>query len=171
MSTHFQLRPTFDLQAVDSAAAVIDRLAALQSVHSDRKLFAMYGEYGELHVPQAEHRFWSPYLSFAVSESEQGTIIHGRFAPRLEVWTLVWILYLAMGFAGFFGAMMACSQWMLSVPAWGAIIAVASCVGIGSLSLAARIGQGWSSDQMHDLRERLEKLMSEASVQVREATV
>lgn len=70
----------------------------------------MHGEYGELRLAAVEHRLRLPHLSFYVSERDGRTLIRGRFAPRLEVWTFVWIVYLAMSFTAFFGLVLANSR-------------------------------------------------------------
>lgn len=168
----FKLRPTFCLSLRESRAVAIERLRAAYEQTNAPESFKMFGEYGELHLPVSEHRLWSPHLSFYVAErpaddAQRSALIHGRFAPRLEVWTLVWIVYLFMSFSTFFGLTLAYSQWMLNEnPAWGIGIAVVGVVAINSLTAVAAIGQQWSADQMLELRERLESLLGAAELNI-----
>ncbi len=159
-----RLRPTFSIELEPSRQDVIDKLTAACEQLRQKQSFCMFGEYGELHVPVEQHRLWSPHLSFYVSTRGDASLIRGRFAPRLEVWTFVWIVYLAMSFSVFYGLALAYSQWMLGETAWGWWIAAGGLLVIVSLYLCASIGQQWSSDQMTDLRRRLEGVLQSAGI-------
>lgn len=160
----FQLRPTFEIPLAESRESTMNKLSSECAKVGDHKSFFMHGEYGELHLPVECHRLWSPHLSFYVSSRNDHGLIHGRFAPRIDVWTFVWINYLAMSFTAFFGFALAYSQWMLGEPMWGAWVAALAMVAIGVLYMVAHIGQQWSADQMQDLRNRLEGLLQSAGV-------
>ncbi len=155
----FQLRPTFMIPVDGPRTDAIEKLSRSCKALGNVKRFSMYGEYGEMHVPVDEHRLWSPHLSFYVSEQEEGTVIHGRFAPRIEVWTFVWIVYLAMSFSAFFGLALAYSQWVLGESLWGLGVAALSILTIIILYVVAAVGQQWSADQMSALRARLEDVL------------
>lgn len=155
----FKLRPTFTIEVPSSRQAAIEKLRDAYAQLNQTNSFTMFGEYGELHLPVAEHRLWSPHLSFYVAERGQASLIHGRFAPRLDVWTFVWIVYLAMSFSAFFGLALAYSQWMLDESMWGLAVAVLGIAVVITMTLVAAIGQQWSSDQMHALRNRLEGIL------------
>jgi hypothetical protein len=159
----FRLRPTFDIHVAATKAEMIERLTLLQSRASDRNLFLMFGEYGELHLPSSEHRLWSPHLSFYISQDTQRTTVHGRFAPRIDVWTVIWIAYLVFLFTAFFGIVLGLSQWSLGEMAWGMWVAVVASLLWLSLFVIAHVGQQWSSDQMHKLRDRLQNLLDECA--------
>ncbi len=161
----FSLRPTFEIPLAEERQSAIDKLAAefIRSQHQPG--FLMHGEYGELHLQAAEHRLWSPHLSFYVSQRAEQALIHGRFAPRLEVWTFVWVIYLAMSFTAFFGLALAYSQWMLGESGFGLWVALAAGIAIVALYVSANIGQQWSSDQMNALRARLEDILQRSGVQ------
>ncbi len=151
----FRFRPTFELAVTASRAEAIERLKLESSKVRDRERFAMYGEYGELHLPAGEHRLWSPHLSFYLLERDGHCYLFGRFAPRPDVWTTVWIVYLAMIFAAFFGTIIAYTQWSVGTNAWGIWIVLASLAVIAGLYGTATVGQQWSSDQMQQLKEEL----------------
>jgi hypothetical protein len=152
----FQIRPTFQIRLDASREEVMAKLQREASRNGRRELFAMYGEYGELHLPASEHRLWSPHLSIYIVEDQDRSIIHGRFAPRVDVWTSVWIAYLAMVFFAFFGGIIAYSQWTVGESIWGLIVVVLSLLALLSIYLVAHIGQQWSSDQMHFLKQELQ---------------
>ncbi len=159
-----QLRPTFEIPITGDRQAAIDKLQAEFARGSERRNFIMHGEYGELHLPACEYRLWSPHLAFYVSQREGRGLIYGRFAPRLEVWTFVWVIYLAMSFTAFFGLTLAYSQWMLGQSGWGLPIAASAIAVIAVLYVVASIGQQWSADQMQALRDRLDSILQRAGV-------
>lgn len=162
----FRLRPTFELYLRDNRETAIAKLAAEHRRSGDPQLFLMFGEYGELHLPAREHRFWSPHLSFYVHEHAQHVALHGRFAPRVDVWTTVWIVYLAMIFTAFFGITVAMSQWMIRESSWGGWIALAAVMVLVLLYVVAHVGQQWSADQMHQLRDKLDEILQAAEIEV-----
>lgn len=160
----FRLRPTFEIPVHESSQAAIEKLVAISQQRNQPTIFRVHGEYGELHLPTPEHRVWSPHLSFYITQRGDSQLLLGRFAPRVDVWTSVWIFYLLMAFSSFFGFMLAYSQWSLGHPTWGLWLGGVPLLAIATLYIVAHIGQQWSVDQMHALRDQLEQILSEASI-------
>lgn len=165
----FRLRPTFEIPLSVSRVEVIERLRKAEQAVGEPSRFRMFGEYGELHLPSKEHRLWSPHLTFYISQPGPGagadeSSIHGRFAPRVDVWTVVWIAYLALLFTAFFAGALGISQWQVGEVIWGAWVALAALTLLAAIYLVAHFGQQWSVDQMHQLREELEVIMKQAGV-------
>ena len=161
----FRLRPTFDIPLTESHDSAVAKLGSAYAEMPKDKLLMVFGEYGEIHVPATEHRLWSPYLAFCVDQQGDQARIHGRFAPRLEIWTFVWICYMVFAFSAFFGLMLAFSQYMIGAPAWGNWIVLISLILWVGLIATAETGQRWSSDQMDRLRMQLEQLLDAAGMQ------
>jgi hypothetical protein len=160
----FRLRPTFQLELIDSREVVIEKLKTFHAQANNSDHFRLFGEYGELHLPAREHRLWSPHLSFYVLATDNGSTIHGRFAPRVDVWTVVWISYLLMIFTAFFAGALAISQWQLGQSLWGLGLMIAALLIWALIYVVAQVGQQWSGDQMLALRERLESTLSAAGI-------
>ena len=137
----FKLRPTFQYELPETRQHYLDELSSRCRQLNQPTLFFMHGEYGELHLPPDQHRLWSPHLSFSVETNAKQAILRGRFAPRVEIWTPIWIFYLAMSFTAFFAFTLAFSQWMLGKSAWGAGIGIAAMLLILLLYVIAHIGQ------------------------------
>jgi hypothetical protein len=154
------MRPTFEMQLEVPCHEVDHRIREVLGRPEWSQHNLAFENYSELHIPQSELRYWSPHLSLLLSERDGGTHVFARFAPRQEVWTLVWVIYLALAFTAFFAAIFAYSQWILRQSSWVGAIPVLACVGIALLHIASRVGQTLSSDQMHALRERCDLLMS-----------
>lgn len=104
------------------------------------------------------------------SSSAQRTMLVGRFAPRQNVWMLVWIVYLAMAFIVFFALVYAYVQYWMNATPWAISVGMAGIACILGLHLVSMIGQSWSSDQMHELRARLDDLLRETGLEPIDAT-
>ncbi len=164
MANWFVLRPTFEIPISTSREVAMQRLMEICQKRNEPTQFLMHGEYGELHLPKVEHRLWSPHLSFYIGQGESEPKIYGRFAPRLEIWTLVWVLYLAIAFTAFFSFAMAYSQWAIGERTSLHWLAIASLMAIFGVYAVAYIGQQWSADQMQKLRGWLDEILRESSV-------
>ncbi len=160
----FVLRPVFEIPLNCSRELAIQRMATVCSEFAQSKLFLMHGEYGELHLPVESHRLWSPHLSFYVSQEDSGSILRCRFAPRLEIWTFIWVLYLAMAFTAFFSLFMEFSIRAIGDAAWWHWIGIAAIISIVLIYLTANVGQQLSSDQMDLLRHQLEGHLAKAGL-------
>lgn len=175
--TQFQLRPTFEIPLATSRRDAITQLQAwtptsvadANAAHAIT--FVIKGEYGELRLPVDQWHLWSPHLSISINENaaEPGHPrghLYGRFAPRMEVWSCVWAVYLMMATITFFSLILVASQAMLGWPLWGGWIAAAALIVIAGVSVSARIGQRLSADQMRDLRTALDEILNDAGVPI-----
>jgi hypothetical protein len=153
------LRPTFDTVIPCSKTEVLAELGKQLRGQSWNWIAHEFDGYIELHIPDTQTRYWSPHLSLSFEEKDGATWIHGRFAPRQEVWTLVWVAYLAFAFGAFFSLLFALSAWHAgqSTVAWWMI---PLCMfGILFLYIVSYIGQSWSYDQMESLRVQCQRLL------------
>lgn len=105
----------------------------------------------------------------AVEGASAQTLLVGRFAPRKNVWMLVWIVYLAMGFIVFFALVYGGVQYWMNATPWALSVGLGAVACILSLPLVSMIGQGWSSDQMQELRKRIDALLRETGLEPRES--
>ena len=113
----------------------------------------------DLFVEDQDRTFWSPHLSVQVEDAEEGSRLHGRYAPHPEVWTLFVFLYAAFGFAALIGLGWGFSQVVLERAPWGLLLTPVALLGMGALYLGARWGQRRTRDQMIVLRDRLDGLL------------
>ena len=157
------LRPTFELSVENDLEQVRQRLAECRQSGVYPR-FRMTGEYGDLHLPQEENRLWSPHLSFFVLADGDGTRLHGRYAPRWEIWSLVWAVYMAMICIVFFGSIFAYCQWMLGNRMWGRAAVVVAIAIILILHIVATLGQWHCRDQMTSLRAELDQILQSAEL-------
>lgn len=162
----FRLRPTFQIPLSESRASALEKIHRHHDPAGTDTLMFVHGEYGEFHLPPKEHRIWSPHLSFYVHDHDGRGVIHGRYAPRLEIWTLVWVAYLAMAFSAFFGLTLGYVQWTLGESAWGLWVGLAALLALLTIYLVAHVGQQWSDDQMRQLRQRLDEFLERSAVAI-----
>ena len=152
------LRPTFEFELPYDCEIVAARLGQELRSEAARTTNIFFGKYAELHIPSKDIRLWSPHLSLYLEGNEDHTRVICRLGPRQEIWTFVWILYLALTFLAFFAVIYTISLWSLGQYTWFGLFPPIAMLGIGLIYLASRVGQSWSSDQMHLLREECAKL-------------
>ncbi len=162
--TWFRLQPTFEIELQETRDSAIAKMQAEYQRRGCQSDFLVFGEYGEMHLPESEHRLWSPHLTFYFHPRQELCVVHGRFAPRVNVWTLVWIAYLALVFTAFFGAVGGVTQNMVGEYPWGYWVMVGALVLLGTLYLIAHVGQLWSKDQMQHLREELDRVLQRSGI-------
>jgi uncharacterized membrane protein len=153
------MRPTFTTVIPLSQEYVSRKLSEELTRPERRATSLVFDGYFELHVPDSEIRYWSPHLSLTLDGDTRQTVVVGRFAPRQNVWTLVWILYLFLAFTLFFSLIYAYAHWILRSSTWVTLLVPLSVVGILMLYVISQIGQSWSSDQMTSLRANWHELV------------
>lgn len=131
--------------------------------------------HGFLRIPDAERRFWTPYLELTLEESEGdrlqvancGTRLWCTFSPRPEIWTgfvfAIGTLLVLSIFASIYGV----AQLMLSRPPAAFWIPIGAIVFALGLYASALIGQGLSLAQMYRLRAFVDACIREAESEIR----
>jgi hypothetical protein len=163
----FSMRPTFQVVLPVAKQELQQRIKErLVTETWDWESYVFDG-YFEMHIPTKELRYWSPHLSISMDDLKGETRIHGRFAPRQQVWTLVWVLYLAFVFTALFSLLFALSSMHAKDSEWRWIwvLCPASIAGIILLYLVSFIGQSWSSDQIQSLQSQWDRLIDLATRQ------
>lgn len=146
------MRPTFEMEIPFSKEEVMCRVGA-ELQRPDRTIKSLlFKQYAELHIPDGEVRYWSPHLSLSFDEEGTHTRVRGRFAPRNEVWTLLWVVYLLLAFSAFFAAIFECASRMIGSSTWFGIAAILALVGIAVIYILSQVGQRLSTDQMLALK-------------------
>lgn len=160
------IRPTFQILIESSKSEAVLRFAEVMRTRTPASLHLVHGEYSEFHLEDHLHRLWSPHLSVYFMEDDQttGCKLIGRFAPRPNLWTLIWIFYLALFCCIFFALLVGGSQWMIGHFPWGWVIAVPSAILYAALFIASQIGQSLCHDQMDLLRNRLDQTLLQAGL-------
>lgn len=160
------LEPTFQIEIPSDKSAAVLRFQEAMERRADARLYIAHGEYAEFHLEPEMHRLWSPHLSIYFIEGKEpdGCCLVGRFAPRPNLWTLIWIFYLTFFCAIFFASIFASAQWLIGEFPWGGAIVVATAVLYAGLWIASQIGQSLCGDQMDLLRERLQKVLVDAGL-------
>ncbi len=154
------LTPAFDMHLPLPVSTVDQKIREILSREPWSQNCLAFERFAELHVPKTELRYWTPHLSLTLDDDgANGTRIHARFEPRQEVWTFVWVVYLALGFTAFFAMIYVYAVSLLKQSTWMSAVPILALTGIAALHFASRTGQRWSSDQMQKLRLDCELLM------------
>jgi hypothetical protein len=151
-----QLRPTFAIEVLQHHDDVMARIRERVKLPSCRARVLSAGSCVEFYVEDVEKRLWSPYLSVQAQPQSDRTVLHGRFSPRPEVWTLVMFLYSLNAFLAVLGAMFGYGQWAIDRTPWAWIFVPVGLLLIVSIHVASVVGQRWSEDQMQQLRSCLD---------------
>jgi hypothetical protein len=156
------LTPTFEIHLPLDRDEVDRRIRLILNQACWKPISSSFERYTELHVPKEEIRYWSPNLSLLVDhDSGSGTRIFARFAPRQDVWTFVWVIYMALAFTAFFAMVYVYAVSLMKQSTWMSVVPIVSIMGIAGLHLASRIGQKLSSDQMIKLRADCDRLLDQ----------
>jgi len=156
------MRPAFTVELPHRADEVMRRISSNLSTAELACRAISAGRCTDLFVEEQQRRFWSSHLSVRVDDSDRGSVLRGRFAPRPEVWTLIMFLYFLMVFAIALGAALGYVQWVMGDVPWGLLAVPIGAATIASLHAASLIGQRLSADQMQQLREALDLLLQQA---------
>lgn len=156
------MRPTFVVSISVSADEAMDRIRQQLREQGQWESSASVGRCAELFVAAGERRVWSPHLSIHAEEAESGCVLHGRFSPRPEIWTMLMFLYFTVISVAFFATMFGCAQWMIKQSPWALSAAPIGTVIVIALHVISLIGQRLGRKQMRELRDRLDMVLHSA---------
>ena len=155
------MRPTFETQLPCSINEALLRIGVELKRTNRENTWLLFDQYAELHLPECNVRYWSPHLTLSFEGDGSQTRIHGRFAPRQQVWTLVWVLYLLLAFSAFFLSMFEIAFRMMGQSSWFGVAGLMALLGVGVIYFVSQIGQQWSEDQMISLKTDWQQLVEQ----------
>lgn len=157
-----QFRPTFRVPLEYPRDAAVDKIrAGLVARDELQGRWRGRGSWAEIHVPEAERRVWSPYLSLRVEDAGDAAELSGRFAPHPGVWTFFMFVYFGIAFLVLLGGSLGYAQWASDEPAWGLWAVWLGIPALGLLHLASAVGQRLGRDQMRDLHTLIFEVLDE----------
>jgi hypothetical protein len=155
-----RLRPRFSVDLPVAADEATARLkAGLDSPELNGSSMAA-GRHAELLVDRSQRKVWSPRLTVQLEDAPGGSTLRCRFSPRPDVWTGFMFLYFVMVFLVVFGATLGYVQQVSGEPAWGYWGIPVGLTIIALIHLAGYVGQRLAADQMRELRDRLDSVLS-----------
>ena len=157
-----KMRPTFTVDLPVPADEAAQRIRQGLETGDPPGSSDALGRCAELFVDRSQRRLWSPHLSVQVEETQSGALLRGRFSPRPEIWTFVMLLYFTTGTLTFFGAMLGYAQWIIGQTPWGLYVVPIGLLLIGLLHIVSLVGQLRARDQMQQLQDRLDAVLTEA---------
>ena len=150
------MRPQFEIPVGDRGALVFARLQE-QLEAPDAEFYGhVRTHFAFVRFPDEQRSLLSPHLELELRDGEAGTVLHGRFSPRPNVWTGFMALFFLLGMLGLCGLGYGFAQFMLDGPIWMMWSAPVSVALIAFIYGAAFIGQGLSNDEMFELRAFVE---------------
>ncbi len=154
------LRPTRHLPSTLSADELLARCEAMLNCDECPCEGNVLGHHVTLKIRDAERRFWSPWLNIEIEPRPDNTsILHARFSPHPNIWTIVALSYIAMAVIIMIGGCFGLSQWWIKQPPtalWSIPFALLVSAG---LFVVSQIGQKLAADEM----DMLDRLMHKAT--------
>ncbi|MGB3544589.1 hypothetical protein [Rubrivirga sp.] len=154
------MRPRFESVAPCPALAAPGRLRAALDAADAPCRGEVYGNHAVLHVPRAQERVWSPFLSLDLVGHPEGTLVRGLFGPKPSIWSLFAASYAVCAFGAVFAAGFAFVQWTLGQPPWALWVLLATALGALATYAFARAGQRRGRGQMDLLQGFLEDALA-----------
>jgi hypothetical protein len=156
-----RMRPKFNLELPIPVDAAIRRIGAGLDTQELRESAATAGRHAEFRVDQTKRKIWSPRLEVRVEDAPGGSSLHGRFAPRPDVWTGFMFVYFLAWFAVVFGATLGYVQQVSDERAWGFWAVPIGLLIIVGIHAASFVGRRLAEDQMRELRGKLDSVLSQ----------
>ena len=158
------MQPAFVLEVPLNADDLMPRIRKAVQTPEIQPNTASAGACIDFKVAPDERRFWSPHLNVQVGDIDgdepSGSELHCRYSPRPEVWTMFMAIYLVASCLIFAAAIFGYVQWILGESPWALFLIPLLALIILGLHFASLIGQSWSSDQMDELRSRLDQTLA-----------
>jgi hypothetical protein len=150
------MRPQFEIAVGDRGPLVFARLREQLDAPDAELNGQVRRNFAFVRFPEERRSLLSPHLELEFREGEAGTVLHGRFSPRPNVWGGFMALFFTLGMLGLAGLIYGLAQLSLGGPIWTIWLAPASLALIAFIYGAAFIGQGLSTDEMFELRAFVE---------------
>lgn len=151
-----RMRPRFEFVAPCPPAEAAGRLRAALDQPEAPCRGRVYRGHAVLHVPSAEERVWSPFLSLDLHSHREETRIRGLYGPKPATWSLFIAAYAICGCLALFALVYGWAQWSLDQTPWAFAVLPAAALGALGVYGLARYGQRRGRAQMESLRGFLE---------------
>lgn len=154
------LRPTRHLPSPLSAEELLTRCEAMLNCNDCPCEGNVLGQHVTLKIRDKDRHFWSPWLNIEIEPRPDHTsILHARFSPHPNIWTIVALSYIAMGVVIMIGGCFALSQWWIKQPATALWSIPFALLVSAALFIASQVGQKLAANEM----DMLDRLMHKAT--------
>jgi hypothetical protein len=154
------MRPKFVLEIPVPADEAIHGIREGLDTPGLRESTMAAGQFAEFLVDRSERKIWSPRLEVRIEDAPAGASLHGRFAPRPDVWTGFMFVYFLAWVAVVFGATLGYVEQLSDEKAWGYWAVPIGLLIVAGIHAASYVGQRLAEDQMRELRGRLDSVLS-----------
>ena len=152
-----RMRPRFEMRVPHTTEETLSRLESCLGSPDGGCTGEVAGNHFHLNVNRHLQKIWSPHLNLEVQEDEAGSVIHGHFGPRSDIWTMVMAIYAICAFVIAMGTLFAISQWILGMSAWAIWPVIGAIVIAAVVYFLALSGQVLSQTQMKMLLNFVER--------------
>lgn len=166
-------RPAFSVEVACPSRQLLQRLYERlgDGRHQLRRTRAFSGgesaprdhDHFVLTVADDQQRVWSPWLRVEVTPLGEGAHLAARFSPHPSVWTLFAFSYIGMSVILMISLCYSAALAMMGASPWTLAVSLATALVMLGMWVISQVGQRWSSDQMQELRDALERAIADCT--------
>lgn len=152
-----RIRPRFQLEVPLDPSHIKDQIKDGLDAEAATCKGTIVDNHVILKIPLSEQHYWSPQLTLTVESKNGNSLIRGLYGPKPGVWTMFVFFYSAIGFLTMMGLIFGLSQMMLKMEAYGLWSVPVGGLLLTGLFVMSKIGQRLGYDQMHQLKDFLDR--------------
>ncbi len=144
-----RLRPRFQLR-VDLAPDSVMEVFQAEATPDGPCALQLYERQVEFSVPESRRHFWSPFLNLIVETAPGGAVLHGKYGPNVNVWTMFMAAYAVCFFGAVAGFFIGTSQLQLKgeQPLTGFYLVAGAAAAAATIYAIGRVGRHLAHPQM-----------------------
>jgi len=157
----FKIRPKFEIELDENPETIYNNFLDKKSKMDCGCVIDAIPDHIVLKVNKDDRHFWSPQLTIILEDSDQGSMVRGRYGPNGNVWTLFAGAYFACGVFITFISIIGFSRKSLGMDApilWVLPFLIVLTI---VLYLASQFGQKLGAEQMFDLHHTAQEVLGE----------
>ncbi|MFT5884111.1 MAG: hypothetical protein ACI9IP_000566 [Arcticibacterium sp.] len=159
--TSIRSRPRFKKTFIENPEAIKERFSVKLKNNDQGIKGGVFNEHFHLEVVKKEQHFWSPHLNVTLEESDNGTIIRGKYGPKPTIWAIFTFGYSSLGILFLFAAMAGLVKLSLGQESQILWVLPILIVLISGLYIASQVGQKLGVEQTFRIHHFLEETLED----------
>ena len=156
MSAH--IRPRFRLRVDLEPDDVMDVFSSSKERGDLPFVLHLFERQVEIGIRSADRHFWSPFLNLLIETHDGETILHGKYGPAVNLWTMFLAGYAVSGIVGSVALVLAYGQSRLGQATSGfTLFGIAATCFLG-IHIVGRVGRRLAHPQMLQIHDAIEQL-------------
>lgn len=147
------VRPRIRHEIAEKPDKVRELLVSHEKFHQEDLLFSKKNNHCTIEVHPSQQHYWSPYATFNLEETKEGTIVRGIVGPKPNLWASFMVLYVFS--AASFTITAVIGSGMISLGKTGLLLYI-SPIFLGlfiATYLAAQFGKNKAAKQTQQIKD------------------